>query len=50
MAANGGAQGDKPWAADNVERRAIADLTPYAQNSRTHSDEQIGQIMASIEE
>jgi len=28
----------------------IADLIPYARNSRTHSDEQVGQIAASIKE
>ena len=39
-----------PWAADAVERRPIADLTPYANNSRTHSDEQVAQIAASITE
>ena len=28
----------------------IKDLTPYARNSRTHSDEQVSQIAASIRE
>ena len=28
----------------------MADLTPYARNSRTHSDEQVAQIAASIKE
>ena len=28
----------------------VADLVPYARNSRTHSDEQVAQIMASIRE
>jgi DNA modification methylase len=36
--------------ADKVERWDITRLTPYARNSRTHSDEQIGQIAASIKE
>ena len=36
--------------ADKVERWAIDKLVPYARNSRTHSDEQIGQIAASIKE
>lgn len=40
----------KAWAADKVERRDIATLVPYANNSRTHSDEQIAQIAKSIEE
>ena len=38
------------WPADKVERRKVAKLVPYARNSRTHSDEQIGQIAASITE
>lgn len=38
------------WPADNVERRKVSDLTPYARNSRTHSDEQVAQIAASIKE
>lgn len=33
-----------------LEPRKIADLVPYARNSRTHSDEQIDQIAASISE
>lgn len=36
--------------ADKVERWDITKLVPYARNSRTHSDEQIGQIAASITE
>ena len=38
------------WPADKVERRAVADLVPYARNARTHSDEQVAQIAASIRE
>lgn len=38
------------WAADNVERRRVEDLVPYARNARTHSDEQVDQIAASIRE
>jgi len=38
------------WPADKVERRKVSDLIPYARNSRTHSDEQVGQIAASIKE
>lgn len=38
------------WPADKVERRNVSDLTPYARNSRTHSDEQVAQIAASIKE
>ena len=38
------------WPADKVERRKLDTLTPYARNSRTHSDEQVAQIAASIKE
>lgn len=38
------------WPADKVERRRVADLIPYARNSRTHSDNQVAQIAASIRE
>lgn len=33
-----------------IERRSVADLEPYARNARTHSPDQIGQIVRSIEE
>ena len=36
--------------ADKVERWKIEKLVPYARNARTHSDEQVGQIAASIKE
>ena len=36
--------------ADKVEKRLVASLIPYARNSRTHSDEQVSQIAASIKE
>jgi DNA modification methylase len=38
------------WPADQVARRPVAELTPYARNARTHSDAQVGQIAASIRE
>ena len=38
------------WPADKVERRSIGSIIPYARNSRTHSDEQVTQIAASINE
>lgn len=38
------------WPADRVERRPVAELLPYARNARTHSDEQVAQIAASIRE
>lgn len=34
----------------NIEYRPIESLVPYAKNARTHSDEQIAQIAASIRE
>jgi ParB family chromosome partitioning protein len=33
-----------------VEQHLVADLIPYAANSRTHSDAQVAQIAASIKE
>ena len=38
------------WPADKVERRKVSALTPYVRNARTHSDEQVAQIAASIRE
>jgi ParB-like chromosome segregation protein Spo0J len=38
------------WPADHVERRSVESLIPYARNARTHSDEQVAQIAASIKE
>jgi ParB-like chromosome segregation protein Spo0J len=36
--------------ADQVQKWAIDKLIPYARNARTHSDEQVSQIAASIKE
>ena len=33
-----------------IEHRSVVSLTPYANNARTHSDEQVNQIARSIEE
>jgi ParB-like chromosome segregation protein Spo0J len=33
-----------------IEQRAVAELIPYASNSRTHSDAQVAQIAASVKE
>ena len=33
-----------------VDWRPVTSITPYARNSRTHSDEQVAQIAASIKE
>ncbi|WP_445938357.1 site-specific DNA-methyltransferase [Pseudomonas sp.] len=38
------------WLADKIEQWPIAKLLPYARNARTHSDEQVAQIAASIAE
>ena len=40
----------KAWPADRVERWPVAKLVPNARNARTHSDEQVAQLAASIEE
>jgi len=36
--------------ADRIEKRSVSSLIPYARNSRTHGDEQVAQIAASIKE
>jgi DNA modification methylase len=41
---------EKTNPADKVEQWSIDRLVPYAKNSRTHSEEQIAQIAASIKE
>lgn len=41
---------DQKWPADKIEKVKIDKLIPYARNSRTHSDEQVSQIAASIKE
>lgn len=38
------------WVAERIEHWPIARLLPYARNARTHSDEQVAQIAASIVE
>ena len=38
------------WPADRVERWPIERLIPYARNARTHTDEQVAQVAASIRE
>lgn len=40
----------KNWPADKVERWPIDRLVPYARNARTHSDDQVAQVAASIRE
>jgi ParB-like nuclease domain len=41
---------DRQWPVERVERRPIDSLFPYARNARTHTDEQVAQIAASIQE
>jgi DNA modification methylase len=38
------------WLADRIEQWPTAKLVPYARNARTHSDDQVAQIAASIAE
>ncbi|AMN44062.1 site-specific DNA-methyltransferase [Rhodoplanes sp. Z2-YC6860] len=38
------------WPADKIERWSISKLTPNARNARTHSDAQVDQLAASIQE
>lgn len=38
------------WFADKIEQWPTAKLLPYARNARTHSDDQVAQIAASIDE
>ena len=38
------------WLADKIEQWPTAKLLPYARNARTHSEEQVAQIAASIVE
>ena len=38
------------WSADKIEQWPTAKLLPYARNARTHSDDQVAQIAASIAE
>jgi len=40
----------KPWPADKIEIWPIDKLVPYARNPRSHSEEQISQIAASMRE
>ena len=44
------AETEARWPADAVERRPVSALLPYIRNARTHSDEQVAQIAASIRE
>lgn len=41
---------EQNWPANNVERWAIERLVPYARNARTHTDQQVDQVAASMRE
>ncbi|OYY67539.1 MAG: DNA methylase, partial [Sphingomonadales bacterium 28-55-16] len=41
---------DQNWPAQSSELWPIEKITPYARNARTHSDDQVAQIAASIRE
>jgi DNA modification methylase len=41
---------NNPWPAEKIEKMAVSALIPYARNTRTHSEAQIGQIAGSIRE
>jgi len=47
---SGQASDNETFAPINIDYRKTAELIPYAANSRTHSDEQVAQIAASIKE
>jgi len=40
----------EPWLSTHIERWPTAKLVPYARNARTHSEDQVAQIAASIVE
>jgi ParB-like nuclease domain len=51
MTRNGYSNGESIfWPADHVERRDIDSLVPYARNARQHSEAQIAQVAASMQE
>jgi len=41
---------ERAWPADQIERRPVAELIPYARNARKHSPTQIAEIAGSIRE
>lgn len=41
---------DKSWPAYSIERTPIHELTPYARNSRIHSDEDVDKIARAVQE
>jgi len=49
-ASRGDAASPRDWPADQIERRSIEKLIPYARNARKHSPTQIAEIAGSIRE
>jgi ParB-like chromosome segregation protein Spo0J len=47
---SGNSTGSKAWPADRIERWPVERLIPYARNARTHPEDQVAQIAASIRE
>lgn len=45
-----GCASSNPWPASEIVTRPVGALIPYARNARTHSEEQVAQIAASIRE
>lgn len=41
---------EQNWPANNIERQPIERLVPYARNARTHTDQQVDQVAASMRE
>jgi len=39
-----------PFIAGQIVKRAVASLIPYARNARTHSEDEVQQLFASIQE
>jgi len=50
MPASRASQPPLPWMPEAMERLPLATLVPFARNSRTHSEAQVAQIVASIRE
>jgi DNA modification methylase len=47
---SGNSTGNRAWPADRIERWPVERLIPYARNARTHPEDQVAQIAASIRE
>jgi hypothetical protein len=40
----------RDWPTDQVERRSVSSLVPYARDARTQSEAQVAQLAANIRE